>query len=509
MNNSITPAWRLYEAGLEYNRKINFYENVRRNERFYRGDQWDGINRDLPRPVFNVIRRIVDYLVGTLTPSNLSIRYTDDRLPYLESAALRDSVSEGLRLLDSNAAYRWKTNHMNEVAARALLGAALSGDGVFYCWWDSSVENGQPFTGDIRTDVLDSGNLFVSDVNSTDLQSQDYVIVSGRAPVASLRREAMEAGLDAKIAALIVPDDGDAAVPERDGSEKATYLIRFFRENGEVIFEKSTRSCVIRRAATGLKYYPVAYFNWFPRKGSYHGSSPVSELIPNQKYVNSAYALVMKHMNDTAFSKVVYDRSRIPEWSNEVGEAIAAVGGGNVSDAVSVLGTGQMQDGYLELIGNVVETTKQLMGATDSALGDERANNTSAILALREASMVSLRHVVARFSRCVGELASIWADMLCAYCPAERLLPVAENGQVVARRPDYRLLSRGLIRAAVECNDTTRFTPSATVALLGNLLAGGHITVQQYLQFLPDGCIADRGALLRELTPEGGEVNRE
>lgn len=506
MNDFKTSAWSLYEAGLDYNRKIGFYETARRNERFYCGDQWDGNYRDLPHPVFNMVRRIVDYLVGSLTPENLSIRYTDERLPYIGSAALRESVTEGLRLLDNNAAYRWKTDRMNEAAARALLGAALSGDGVFYCWWDPSARSGQPFAGEIRTEVVDSGNLFVSDVNRADLQSQEYVILSGRAPVADLRREAMEAGLSEKEAARILPDDGDAAIPERDGSDKATYLLRFFRENGEVVAEKSTRNCVIRRIATGLKYYPLAYFNWYPRKGSYHGTSPVSEIVPNQKYVNSAYALAMKHMNDTAFSKVVYDRSRIPEWSNEVGEAIAAVGGGNVSDAVSVLGVGEMQEGYLDLIMNVVDTTKNLLGATDSALGDERANNTSAILALREASMVSLRQVAARFSRCLGEVASIWADLLCTCCPPERLLPVSENGGVSARRLDYRLLSRELIRAAAECSDTTRFTPSATVALLGNLLSGGHITVRQYLQYLPEGCLADRGALLGELTSEGGEV---
>ena len=217
----------------------------------------------------------------------------------------------------------------------------------------------------------------------------------------------------------------------------------------------------------------------------------------------------MKHMNDTAFSKVVYDKSRIPEWSNEVGEAIAAVGGGNISDAVEVLGTGQLQDGYLDLIKSVIDLTKNLTGATDSALGDERANNTSAILALREASMISLRQVSARFSRCIGELASIWADMLCAYCPPERLLPISDGDDVTARRADYRLLSRELLRAAVECSDTTRFTPSATVSLLDNLLSGGHITVRQYLQYLPNGCIADRGELLRELDAEGGEVTNE
>lgn len=509
MNDSTTPAWDLYESGLDYNRKINLYETNRQNEKFYRGEQWDGYDRDLPRPVFNVTRRIVDFLVGAVSPQNVSIRYSDEKLPYLDSSALRNKISESLSLLEQNALWRWKTGHMNDVAGRALLNAAISGDGVFYCWWDSALGSGQPFTGEIRTDVVDGANLFLCDVNNPDIQSQDYIILSGRAPAVDLRREAIAAGVAEEEAEKILPDDGDLSIPERKGSEKATYLIRFFREDGKVIFEKSTRSCVIRRSETGLNYYPVVLFNWFLRKGSYHGSSPITELIPNQKYVNSAYALVMKHMSDTAFSKVVYDKSRIPEWSNEVGEAIATVGGGNVADAVSVLGTGKLEAGYLDLINNALNNTKNLMGATDAALGDEKANNTSAILALRESSMISLRQVAARFARALGEVATIWADMLCAFCPSERLLPVEEEGGVATHRLDYQLLAGELLRACVTSTDSSTFTLSASVSLLTNLLSEGHITPRQYLQAMPDGCLPNRTALLQELSAKGGEVNLE
>ena len=79
-----------------------------------------------------------------------------------------------------------------------------------------------------------------------------------------------------------------------------------------------------------------------------------------------AYAMMMKHMSDTAFSKVIYDSSRIPEWTNEVGEAIAAMGGGNISDAVSVIGTGEMQDGFCELIDSGEPKAALLHGVTGS-----------------------------------------------------------------------------------------------------------------------------------------------
>lgn len=513
MNNTSTTAWQQYEAGKQYKRKIGLYETVRKNERFYRGDQWYTSNSDLPRPVFNLVRRIADHLVGSVLPNTLSIHYSDEHLPFIEDASVRQSVEHGLRLLEQNAAYRWKQHHLEAVARKALLNAAISGDGVFYCWWDSEKSDGQPFLGDIRTDCIDNTNLFVADVNSCDLQSQDYIILSGRATVFSLRQEALAHGLSEKEAAKIVGDEqidtlaGDRASIELEGAEKATYLIRFYRENGTVIYEKSTQTCVLCRADTGLRHYPVAYFNWRSCKNSFHGSAPVSDMIANQVYINTAYAMVMKHMRDTAFSKIVYDQSRIPEWSNEVGEAIAAVGGGTVSDAVAVVGVGKMQDGYLDLLNNVIENTKAMMGATEASLGDERANNTSAIMVLQEASMTALSQVQSNFCRCIGELATIWADMLCTYCPTERFLAIEDSDGIRAARADYRRLKQELLRASVEIGTSTAYTPASTVTLLDKLLDGGHLSIREYLELLPPGCISNRERLLQTIQMKGDRTN--
>ena len=296
---------------------------------------------------------------------------------------------------------------------------------------------------------------------------------------------------------------GDLFSSEQEGCEKATYLICFYREGNEVIFEKSTRNCLIKKVCTGLKHYPVAYFNWHNAKNSFHGSAPVSDLIANQKYINNAYAMAMKHMSDTAFSKVIYDKSRIPEWSNEVGEAIAAMGGGNVSDAVSVVGVGSMQEGYLDLISNVIATTKDMMGATDSALGNEEAHNTSAILALQKVSQISLQQVKANFCKCIGELATIWADMLCTYCPAERLLAIIGENGVCADRIDYALLREELLRATAELDNSGQFTASATVTLLDKLLENNHLDILQYLELLPVGSITNREALIQKIKEKG------
>lgn len=504
---SKTKAWTQYEAGRAYKRRIGLYERVSRNEQYYRGEQWgDGTGeRELPKPVFNVVRRLTDYLVGAVAGGRVSVTYQSNSVAPLPTAAQQKRLREGIELLNRHTAYRWERCGMDRTVYRLLLDAALSGDGVLYCYWDKNARSGG-LGGDICTVNWDTCELYAADMNRPDIQSQDYIILAGRESVRSLRREAREAGISPETVAKIRSDaqrsfDGvGRAFPELEDEDcaKATVLLKFWREDGVVWFEKATAEVVIRRVKTDMHLYPVAHFNWMPTRGSLHGTSPVSGLIANQKFINRAYAMVMKHMTDTAFSKVVYDKSRIPEWTNEVGGAIAAVGGG-LGDAVQVVGVGQMQSGYMELIQNAIDMTKEMAGATDTVLGTAQANNTSAILALQEASRTSLQQVSAAFAQCIEELAEIWADMLCAVCGAERALPYRENGEVKAQSLDLSLLHTGMLYASVEVGNLTQYSASGTQNTLEKLLEGGHITLRQYLEQLPEGILPMRDKLLGQI----------
>lgn len=511
MNKSISKAWRQYEAGLEYKRRIGLYDTVRRNERYYRGEQWEGEGDGLPRPVFNIIRRIVDYMVCSVASGDTSICFSDENLPALTDPETAAALRSAIGALSANASYRWEQSHMDSLTYQLLSDAALSGDGVVYCWWDTSRTTGQDYTGDISTRLVDNVDLFVADVNRADLQSQDYIILSGRDSVLRLRAEARRAGQSEEQLARIVADDehgfgaGELSRYELDAPdcEKATFIIKFWREDGHVVFEKSTRDAVIRRAHTAQTLYPVAYFNWYPTKNSFHGTSPVSSLIPNQKFINRAFAMVMKHMTDTAFSKVLYDKTRIPEWSNEVGEAIAVSGGTNVSDAVQVMGVGQLESGYTQLIELAASMTRELCGVTETAVGEGNATNTSAILALQEAARIPLEQVRRSYFQCLEDVANIWADMMCAYYTDRRLVPLSCDR---AEHVDFALLRRALLRARVEVGEAGRYSSSGTLSMLNRLLDAGCITPAQYIERLPAGLITDRRELLSQLEEQSREA---
>lgn len=497
-NRNLITAWKQYEEGRGYKRAIGLYHRVDENERFFRGDQWRGVDAgNLPTPVFNLIKRIGSYLVSAVLSYKLSVRYVDMGIPFVDPSDRTRKREETLVGLNRVTASRWKKNGMDVCLRQALYDAVLSGDGIFYCCYDPTLPGAGDFVGDIRTTTLDSVNLFAADMNSDDLQRQEWIILSGRASVESLREEAIACGRS--------PDEADRIIADRDFEggagdyadyelgEKATYLIRFSRnEDGLVRWEKCTREVVIRSVQTGMRRYPVAMFHWDTVKNSFHGSSPLSELIQNQKYVNKAYAMLMKHMVDTAFSKVIYDKRLIPEWSNEVGEAIGVLSGGDVNGVATTLGVGQMQDGYRELIDSVIENTKELTGATDIVLGEADPTNTSAIIALREAAEVPLDQIRANLIACIENLAMIWLELYREYFPDAREYALEE--QTV--RLELSALPIDAISVFVDSGASKRFSQSLLITTLQNLLAAGHITFAEYLERLPDGILIEKDKLL-------------
>ena len=502
MKDSLRKTWLQYEAGKDYKRRIGLYSTIRENERFYRGEHWYGVNNcNLPKPVFNMVKRITDYLVCALTPEKISIRYLDENIPYVKDEKTKLASSKIVDILNANARYRWERSKMDSKLYSLCLDAAITGDGVLYSYWKNDDRGDGSYEGDIQTEIIDNANIFVADVNKNDIQGQDYIILSGRASVNSLRKEAIENGVSEENVLKILPDGFDGSERSTDYSDielegdeeaKATYLIKFWREEGKVCFEKSTRNCIIKRATTPCTLYPIAYFNWHSQKNSFHGMGAVSGMVANQKYINRAYAMVMKHMSDTAFSKVIYDKSKIPEWSNEVGEAIGAIGTANVSDAVTVLGVGKLQDKYLDFLDNIIEVTKELSGATETALGNITPVNTSAILAVMEASKTPLKLVRSSLYQCIEDLANIWADMILGFYCEERLIPMLyENGVRSSERFGDLYSDAKKFRASVEVVDSNAYNLSVTVSILDKLLDGGHINAQQYLKMLPTEYVGD------------------
>ena len=87
--------------------------------------------------------------------------------------------------------------------------------------------------------------------------------------------------------------------------------------------------------------------------------------------------------------------------------------------------------------------------------------------------------------------------MLCAVCGDKALLPLSD-GDAALGEIDFALLRRACLRARVEVGNLTQYSASGTQNILERLLDGGHITLRQYLEQLPEGVLPMRAKLMDE-----------
>ena len=414
-NTSECGLWREYRHAAELPANVRRSSGTLRARRFYAGDQWyEYRGAELPKPVFNVLRRVTDYRASALIGDGYTVSAGGGEVP--------------------------GGNEIVSLVPQLAGDAALSGFGAVYVWREG---------GGIRAVTLDPLSVVCAEPDITDIDAQPFVMLAFRRPADELRR-----------AASLYGSSGFAIEPDGDGS-LAVSVTKLYRDGGDIRFAEFTRFGVIRRGICRTKRYPVAVVRWPCGRAGFYGVPPADQLIPNQKYLNMAWAMAMKHMSDTAFSKIIYDRSMIPEWTNEIGQAVG-VSGGDITRAAAAVGVGQMQDGYLDLISRAAEETKSLSGATEAALGEGEADNVSAILALRQASERSLSRARAGMAAALARAASLAVEM-------------AGGGGC----------------GAAECGAVS-LDPAAEAAELRRLYERGDITAAAYVSLMPDGVFGDR-----------------
>ncbi len=510
-----TEEWELYEKGKEYNYSIDLYDKVNTNERFYRGDQWDNLNAGgLPTPVFNIFKRIIGFFTSSIMQSPVKMRFSFAS-PFGGNGRSEEEAGIASEKLNSIADMRWEKNKMNDLLASSLIDAAVSGDAICYTYWDPDIKTGQPFTGDFVSVLIDNTNVFFGDPNSKNVQKQPYILIAQRETVADLKAQATKNKVSQEEIKKITSDSdietqsGDMGKIELENT-KCISLIKLWKdENGKVLYRKSVKNAIIKDTTeTGLSLYPVAFYNWSSIKNSWHGQAVGTGLVENQIFINKGYAMVMKHMMDTAFSKVVYDSTIIDGWSDRVGEAIAV--NGPVENVAKVISSGSMQSGMLEVLSMAIANTKEFLGATDAALGDVVPHNTSAILALQNASAVPLENVKRNLYQFVEDISLIWLDFMFSYYDDMRLVALLSDGKEKYESFDLSKYSDCLFNCRIDVGASSYWSEISSLNTLDSLLQLGRISTVQYLERLPEGLITEKEKLIEELrSSEDGQNRKE
>lgn len=562
-----TKAWKLYESGKKYNNQMkpNYYDMVDTHWGMFNGDQWRNVDvENMPKPVFNIIRRTITFLVASLTSSKSKLHF--EPLTGLEGLEPFDDAS----IANAQVENLLEKLKFDSKLKDALFDAANTGDGACHIYFDMNkkpygdavtLSNGQVMqniTGEICMELVDGTNVYFGNANSTDVQSQPYIIVSGRELVSKLREEKKfyskiaSDGTDNDISAdnangsTFGQSDiaGDMGKIEIDADEygKAQYIIMYRRgvlpqakDNSigtrksvapveTILASKSTeKGYIYEELDTGLSKYPVAWFNWEKRKGSYHGVSQCGAVIPNQIFINRLFALVMYHLLQTAFPKAIYNADFVPEWNNEVGAAIPIYGtdlGTNIKNVAGFLEPGNMSGQIAQVLELVMTQTKEMLGINDTSLGNVRPDNTSAIIAVQKSAAIPLENPKTNMYQWIEDIGEILLDMMGSKYGV-RPLPITvtvpkidpvsgvpqldpmgqpmeeTQKQIVAY--DFNRLKDIWLNVKADVGESSYWSEVATDQTLSNMLQGGMIDVIQYLERLPSDRIPDKDKLIQEL----------
>ena len=483
--------WQEYQKAVSYNQRIGLYEQVKQNENFYIGKQWEGLNApDLNKPVINVLKRVVSYFISMIVSDDVGASFTPfraDGQAEMEAKILSEQVEEALELADIKAKSR-----------EVIRDAAVDGDGCLYFYFDPEAESGQEAKGRIFAEVVPNTNLHFGNPYSDDLQGQPYVLISLRKTVESVQREAEEQGGEPR---EIRPDSDsnqyDVAGMGQDGL--VTVVVKFWKEGGTVRAVKATSSAIVRPAwDTGYKLYPAAVMRWDKVKNSYHGQAAISAMIPNQISINQLFAMGIHSVKSNAFPKIIYDRTKLSAWSNKVGQAIGVVG--NPNDAVVSGYRGPDMSGQvMDLIDRLIQKTLEFMGASDAALGNVTPNNTSAIIATQKASSMPLELQKLEFYRFTEEYIRVLMDMIRADYGL-REVAIEENGNTVIQAFDLGSLEQANLKLKVDIGSAAYWSEVMQMQTLDNMFARGIIPdAITYIEGIPDQYIRGKGKILDKL----------
>lgn len=499
----------MYERGKEFNSAINLGETVRVNENMYISKQWEGIQSNgLPTPQFNIFKRVVGYIVATITSDNIKVNASA-----LSATPNTDELVEPVRIVNEEFELLMERLNLIGMIREFCRNAAVDGDGCMYTYWDADIETGQKAKGAICTELIENDRVYFGNPNDRRVQSQPYIIVARRLITRAAKKKAKANGI--KAWREISPDDEDGSLDAaKRTDDKVTELLILWRDEdkGTVWAYETTRNCPTKEPwDTGLSLYPIVWFNWDYVRDCYHGQAMLTGLIPNQEFINKAWAMSMVSLMKLAFPKVVYDSTRIKGYDNRVGAAIP-VQGGDMNNIVKIIDPPAISPQISQFINAAVEQTEKLLGATSAALGDTRPDNTSAIIALQRAAATPTELTKQNLYKCIEDLFRIYLDFMAEYYgkrtvdmePPEKLREAmtfagTQIPDLIPAEFDFSTLKDHPMKLKLDVGASSYYSEMAAIQTLDNLLQNGHITAVQYLERIPDGNIPARRALISEL----------
>lgn len=490
--------WQKYEKSKHYMDGKNILLKTERNWNFFVGKQWEATKdseglEDLP--MLNFIKQTVNYKVSSISQHAITAIFSDMNSGNLEFG--NDDVCHRMNNLFDIS---WQKAKMNRVARKALKHSAVQGDS--YVFW---------YSGDTRKSpqIVNNTQMRLGDENTVDIQEQPWIIIEERLAKDVVKERAKLQGCTEEELALIMTDsDNDTQLyNKQEVSNKVTSLVYMEKKNGIVHIARATKNVIYEELhpiaqtknnepiGTGLTMYPIVPMIWEEVPNSARGSSEVEHLIPNQLELNKTLARRAISVKMTAFPRVAYDEGMLanPEDLDKVGSALRLTGGNAqaISQMIAYLSPqAQSQDAKL-LSDELLEKTKDLSGASDTALGNidlSRVSGTAATT-IRDQQQVPLNDQVTMYQEFVENVALLWFDIWKAYYP--------DGIEFDGIRVEAEEIENIVPNVRIDIAEDTTLSRMTSQQEISNLFNNNKITFDEFAEAYPEHASIDKKILLK------------
>lgn len=506
MNNNPITIHNQFIEGASFKSAIGnkgLYEQTRINERFYIGDQWYGAKCGSDRPLVrhNIIKRIGDYKMSQILSGQFSVKFSADGISSAKSSE-NSTADDMMSLLDNYYQVTSERVNLTSLIDKTLKNSYISGTGVIYTYWDSSIptgffadsKNSVPIKGDICCEVLNIEDIVFGDPYSESIQNQPYIILS-------CKRNTDEVIKIARIHGASLSDLSRISEEADDGKIKVyTKLYKKYKRDGSftVFAVKSTEKSIIQNEFdTGLSLYPLSVFRWETKTNCAYGESEITYLIPNQIAINRMITANVWSAMTTGMPIMLVNGDTVTDKiTNDPGQIIKVFGNSeDVEGAVKYLAPPSFMKDFSESIDALINNTLTQSGANEVALGDSKADNASALATMRDSALMPLQTVKKRFHSFIEELARIWADFWICYYGIRQIRLSSDGSMTEFSSEKYRGL---IINSRVDISTDTVYSDKECLDNLITLFEKGIIDRKQFLNRIPKGLVPQLDQLIKE-----------
>lgn len=449
----ITKLWSDYESGREYQNTLGLTTQIPLNVDFYEGRQWPQrteATKNIPRPVVNIIKFIVRNKKASIVGAPVSIVFTSNQHP-----ELAQKLTEFNQTIENEM-------EMEDLRNRKVDEGIKKGTGITHYYWDAEArgEIGE-YEGGVRGEIIDPLNVFFANPQEHDEQKQKWIMIASRVEVAAAREMLSEKYR--KHESLICADDADVKYTdehEQDGTQICTVLTRYYRQDGEVYYERAVKQTMLhdgipvtpptlREVETEVErelnqskenkedlsskdeneedkmdagedklqdeakadpeevgrrftLYPISVYNYELREKSIYGIGEVEELIPNQKAINFIYAMQLLSIQNLAWGKWIVKEGALGKQriTNSPGQVITD------HTPYGVLGISRSQEpaisnSPMNYADNLLNVTRVVVGSTEVMTGEAQSSGQSgqAIANLQAQALKPIQELRERYLR--------------------------------------------------------------------------------------------------------------